>query len=149
MHDLANGLSIEADEIIHKRAKSAWKKVLGLIGYFDLDPNRALDIVLDLFVSHAPSHHTFFLALLRHSPWCRNSVKRSLYDDKHDVGASNSAGQNFEQILLMNEEYVEKENDGLATPLCAQIMGFKFAHYQVSKARWPLSLLKSKCRRTK
>jgi THO complex subunit 2 len=128
--------------------------VLGLIGYFDLDPNRALDIVLDLFVSHVSTHYAFFLTLLRQSPWCRRGVRNlkveptdscsftmepdsSISDEVITIDQSPIlldtsifCGQSFEDILRSKD--TKTVPDGEGPPLCAQIIGFKFAHYQVN-----------------
>ncbi|KAH9492652.1 THO complex subunit 2 [Bulinus truncatus] len=48
--------------------KISWEQVLqnikSLIGCFDLDPNRVLDIILEAFECH-PEEHTFYVPLLR------------------------------------------------------------------------------------
>ncbi|KAJ2826678.1 THO2 plays a role in transcriptional elongation [Coemansia sp. 'formosensis'] len=43
-----------------------------LIGMFSIDPNRALDIILDCFMSHVRLYWPFFIALLDASPWCQS-----------------------------------------------------------------------------
>jgi THO complex subunit 2 len=48
------------------------RDIKSLIGYFDLDPNRVIDIVLDLFASNFKDHTDFFLLLLENSPWKPN-----------------------------------------------------------------------------
>lgn len=146
MHDTATGLPVESDEVLNKRAGVAWKKVLGLIGYFDLDPNRALDVVLDLLISHVSSNHAFFIALLRQSPWCRVARRNpatlsasALNSVAREGGLAGSAPyHSFEDILRANEEYIEEE-DETRSPLCAQMIGFKFAHYQVFSCYFPYS----------
>jgi len=150
-HDSATGLSIEGDTSLNERAKVAWRKVLGLIGYFDLDPNRALDVLLDMFISHVSTHYTFFLSLLRQSPWCRKAVRRQdvaqtesipfngrktvdVIDEKTHITPDPdkeppSGGFIFEDILRSVEEFTVREEG--ESPICAQIMGFKFSHYLV------------------
>lgn len=120
-HDSSTGLPVEGKTILTERAKIAWEKVLGLIGYFDLDPNRALDIVLDIFISHVTTHYAFFLALLRQSPWCRGAQRNET--------PLSMEGLTFEQILRAHEEFSCDEMG--SSPICAQIFGFKFTHYQV------------------
>ncbi|KAJ2679208.1 THO2 plays a role in transcriptional elongation [Coemansia spiralis] len=43
-----------------------------LIGVFNIDPNRALDIILDCFMSSVRFYWAFYIALLDASPWCRS-----------------------------------------------------------------------------
>ncbi|KAK9350976.1 transcription factor/nuclear export subunit protein 2-domain-containing protein [Lipomyces doorenjongii] len=48
---------------------STTRNIISIIGYFDLDPNRALDIFLDVFAVNMVANCPFFLALLKSSPW--------------------------------------------------------------------------------
>ncbi|KAJ2795898.1 THO2 plays a role in transcriptional elongation, partial [Coemansia furcata] len=43
-----------------------------LIGVFNIDPNRALDIILDCFMSSVRFYWAFYIALLDASPWCQS-----------------------------------------------------------------------------
>jgi THO complex subunit 2 len=113
--------------------KNVWDKVRGLIGYFDLDPNRALDIVLDVFSMHLASHHTFFLALLRQSHWCRSSSEVSNIQEVAKEGLS------FTDILRHAEDRKPSESETEKIPVCAQVMGFKFVFYQVRFILLPFS----------
>jgi THO complex subunit 2 len=171
-HDPATGKSIESKTNLELRAQNTWRKVLGLIGYFDLDPNRALDIVIDVFAVHVTNHYAFFLALLRASPWCRtvesNDTQRDAQEEPiqssrvsepvvapevHmletsdqegdaitevenmgvlDVADSTSkyAGRGIDEILRIAEGSLQSTLDS-RSPVCAQVLGFKFEHYQV------------------
>lgn len=60
---------VEPQDRLKRRAARVWKHILALIGYFDIEPARVLDILLDLFVSHVGRHYHFFLELLSHTPW--------------------------------------------------------------------------------
>jgi THO complex subunit 2 len=54
--------------------EDAFEKVKGLIGTFDLDVGRVLDITLDVFAAVLIKHYRFFIKLLRVSSWWpRNS----------------------------------------------------------------------------
>ena len=66
-HSPATGYPVESVEMIEARARPTWERALGLIGYFDLDPNRALDIILDVSSVHLATHYSFFLSLLSFS----------------------------------------------------------------------------------
>ena len=49
--------------------EEAFEKVKGLIGTFDLDVGRVLDITLDVFAAVLIKHYRFFIKLLRVSSW--------------------------------------------------------------------------------
>jgi THO complex subunit 2 len=49
--------------------EDAFEKVKGLIGTFDLDVGRVLDITLDVFAAVLIKHYRFFIKLLRVSSW--------------------------------------------------------------------------------
>ncbi|CAG8444109.1 4445_t:CDS:2 [Acaulospora morrowiae] len=58
------------DEISrNQRVDTLLDTIKTLIGYFHLDPNRVLDIILDEFILNVKPHHEFFLRLLEISPW--------------------------------------------------------------------------------
>jgi THO complex subunit 2 len=95
----------------NKRAAAVWEHLLALIGYFDLETNRVLDIILDLFVSNVSLHYPFFLALLRASPWAQDRGK-----GKADETIS-PEGKDEKELRWMHEE------QGNST--CAHILGFK------------------------
>ncbi|GLB33487.1 putative THO complex subunit 2 N-terminus [Lyophyllum shimeji] len=132
-HSPLTGRPTESYTSIEERARPVWEKVISLIGYFDLDPNRALDIILDIFTVHLATHYTFFIALLSFSPWA-GSYRRP------DLGAMGAAlppgsftGKTLDEVLtLANPRRQEAEptpSDGNPRVL-AQVLGFKFAYYQ-------------------
>ncbi|KAI8901013.1 transcription factor/nuclear export subunit protein 2-domain-containing protein [Globomyces pollinis-pini] len=45
------------------------RNISSLIGFFDLDPNRVLDVILDIFAANVMDHWEFFIVLLSKSPW--------------------------------------------------------------------------------
>ncbi|KAJ2317358.1 THO2 plays a role in transcriptional elongation, partial [Coemansia sp. RSA 2704] len=49
--------------------------ILRLIGVFNIDPNRAVDIVLDCFMSSVRFYWPFYIALLDASPWCQSAAE--------------------------------------------------------------------------
>lgn len=116
-----------------------WEKVISLIGYFDLDPNRALDIILDVLSVHLTTHYTFFIALLSFSPWS-GFYRRptSDYDGTPmvvDLPPGSFRGKSLDEILALSDR---KARDALTAPathgprVLAQVLGFKFTYYQVS-----------------
>jgi len=129
---------VESYSVIEERARPVWEKVLSLIGYFDLDPNRALDIILDVFSQHLTTHWAFFLALLSFSPW-KGAYRRPVPEDKDDsmrvdIPAGSFNGKTLDEILSIVEENalsscLPKQSE--ESRLMAKVLGFKFTHYQV------------------
>lgn len=93
-------------ETTARRARRLWAKVQSAVGFFELDPNRTLDVVLDAFLPHLRTHHRLFLALLRCSPWAPPSPPPA---DAADIG-----------LDLHGER-------GLTA--VGQVLGFKFRFY--------------------
>lgn len=94
-------------------------------GNFDLDPDRTLDIILDTFSDEVVHHHQFFIDFLSVSPW---APKRGKSKDLGAMEVDESAdkkGKAREALLDIGLE----GKDG--SSLIAQILGFKFAYYQV------------------
>lgn len=79
-------------------------------GHFNLDPNRVLDIFLDVYIENVEEHAEHFLSLFEASPWNPNH-----YD-------------------VMSPEIIIKLNRDMAI-----IMGAKFVYHQQSEASSPLS----------
>ncbi|KAF9903789.1 THO complex subunit 2 [Linnemannia zychae] len=68
--ELASGTADEDDDTTTMdKAKAVLTHVQSLIGCFDLDPNRVLDIALDVFAANVVTHYRFFIHFLRMSQW--------------------------------------------------------------------------------
>lgn len=136
-HSLATGHPTEPLEAIEARARLTWERALGLIGYFDLDPNRALDIILDVFSVHLTTHHAFFIALLSFSPWgvrTRRTVKQEEMAVEPDP--ERYRGKTLTEVLKTAEEQAGARIDDVdssRTRVLAQVLGFKFTFYQVCR----------------
>lgn len=138
----STGAPAESQSALQRRAKLAWAKLVGITGYFDLDPNRVLDIVLDVFSANVLTHYSFFLALLRWSGWTR--VKPSDGPDVGDSGMTvddqpigDYAGMQFQDVLKKAEEAARgkpSNTDDSFTPIISNILGFKITQYQVNTA---------------
>jgi THO complex subunit 2 len=140
-HNPSTGFPVETKDALRARSKLAWDKIIGLIGYFDLNPNRVLDVVIDIFTTHVLNHYAFFLELLRHSPWTRpNTISqydrrsRSSSDMVVDSPVSGLyEGREFDDVLRIAEfgdNRPDPPYDGQC-PVLSQILGFKFQQYQV------------------
>lgn len=134
-HSASTGLPSEPLEAIEARALPTWERALSLIGYFDLDPNRVLDIILDVFSVHLATHYTFFISLLSFSPWGnrgKRAVKRE--DMVVEPDASRFKGKSLVEVLKIAEAesgaYLDDVDSSNARVL-AQVLGFKFTYYQV------------------
>jgi THO complex subunit 2 len=119
----------DTDETLKVRATQAWQKLVTIIGYFDLDPVRVLDIILDVFSSHVVTHWPFFLQLLHCSPWKREPLPRR-------AGQSNSPNpQSYSDMafdeILATAEGVLPSSVPEDVNTCANLLGFKFQYYQV------------------
>ena len=140
-NDPATATPVESFVEAQQRAQVAWKRVTGLIGSFDLDPNRCLDIILDVFSVNIATHWHFFLALLANSPWKGRNQQRDWSAPSQPFADEESGlfrGKSLDEVLqiaemrnagsssLSNREHTSRPK------VLAQVLGFKFRHYQVS-----------------
>jgi THO complex subunit 2 len=141
-HSPATGLPLDPSTISPERVQPIWKRILSLIGYFDLDPNRALDVILDLFSAYLTTHWSFFLVLLSLSPWKGQRELPWGTEEKsepmmEEAGSSKFKGRSLDDVLSVAESTgVSKPPLVQSTPrVMAQVLGFKFRHYQVRRIR--------------
>ncbi|KAJ2417316.1 THO2 plays a role in transcriptional elongation [Coemansia sp. RSA 2530] len=59
---------------LQQRVRCLLVDINRLIGVFNLDPNRVLDIILDCFMSSVRFYWAFYVALLDASPWCQSQA---------------------------------------------------------------------------
>jgi THO complex subunit 2 len=138
-HSSVTGRPTESYASIAERARPVWEKVISLIGYFDLDPNRALDIILDVLSVHLATHYTFFFALLSFSPWSGSHRRPNPdYDGAPmvvDLPPGSFRGKTLDEILTLSDGKA-RDAQTLSTThsprVLAQVLGFKFTYYQVS-----------------
>ncbi|CUA76847.1 THO complex subunit 2 [Rhizoctonia solani] len=136
-HDVSTGEPAETKARLVQRAQETWARIVALIGYFDLDPNRVVDVFLDCFEAHLTARWAFFLELLRCSPWSRAKPYESPACDQVDVGTmEHDSEPDWEGLGL--DEVLQKAEGGSriigdhSTPQgsqCGQLLGFKFAYY--------------------
>lgn len=103
------------------RARIAVRNIQSLIGYFDLDPNRVLDTILDVFVANVQYHWRFFLSVLAESGW-------------GPAGGWTGVCP-IQDITVENAASLIDEADGVGNGILAQILGFKFQFYQSKETR--------------
>ena len=133
------GEPVESTTAIAARAGPAWERVVGLIGYFDLDPNRALDIILDVFSTNLIAHSSFFLSFLSFSSWGAGRSTRSSDESVMLVEPNHEQyrGKNLDEILTLSESQAgfrpaaHSPSSSSNSRVLAQVLGFKFSYYQV------------------
>lgn len=134
-------MPVENFQAVQSRAAAVWQRVVSLIGYFDLDPNRALDIVLDVFSVNIATHWQFFLALLACSPWASELTRLTDWVKTTDMTVDREPdqfrGKSLDEILHLAEGNTKGPDIPASTTsqskskVLAQVLGFKFSHYQV------------------
>ena len=102
--------------------------MVSLIGHFDLDPNRALDVFLDIFATHLATHYAFFLDLLSLSPWAPTVSP--------EAPPPSSGGTRFDDVLANAELLSDSAPSDSNKPndVLAQVLGFKFTNHNVSES---------------
>ncbi|KAI0832504.1 transcription factor/nuclear export subunit protein 2-domain-containing protein [Trametes gibbosa] len=134
-HSALTGYPSEPLEAIEARALPTWERALSLIGYFDLDPNRVLDIILDVFSVHLATHYGFFISLLSFSPWGnrgKRAVKRE--DMVIEPEPGRFKGKSLVEVLKIAEAESGAHMDDVDSSnarVLAQVLGFKFTYYQL------------------
>ncbi|KAM6495643.1 Transcription factor/nuclear export subunit protein 2 domain containing protein [Amanita muscaria] len=136
-HSPATAMPVEPLPSIEERVRPVWERVISLIGYFDLDPNRALDIILDVLSTHLATHYTFFLTLLSFSPW-RGSYNRSSFsEDEYPSPLPGSFnGKSLDDILTL-ADHRSATTSNKTSRVLAQVLGFKFSYYASSNINEP------------
>ena len=121
----------------NERARHCWKGIEKLIGFFDLDPLRALSTILDLFASSIATHYHFFIALLDCSPWKRNlNVQQNAMETEYQPGRYEN--MDFKSIIDDAEkghrQPINTENNNNSSIegslVITQVLGFMMRYYQ-------------------
>ncbi|KAJ1861851.1 THO2 plays a role in transcriptional elongation [Coemansia sp. RSA 2703] len=60
---------------LQSRVQNLLVDIKRLIGVFNLDPNRVLDIIIDCFMASIRFYWVFYVALLDASPWCQSATE--------------------------------------------------------------------------
>jgi THO complex subunit 2 len=118
--DMQSLIQLRNDNI-SRRAKSVWINIQKLIGVFDLDPHRVLDIILDTFMVNLTDHWEFFIQLFINSHW-----KPRIDVENKFVGKAEVA-----QILGFKLRfYLKEKND---TPASLFLMSALLIKYRIVK----------------
>ncbi|TPX32701.1 hypothetical protein SmJEL517_g04207 [Synchytrium microbalum] len=121
---IAPGESSPRERRIKTRVASMLKNIKAIIGYFYLDPNRVLDIILDVFAMDVKDQWDFFLELLLASPWKRRTPVPEPPKQLEPQKTEESEKKDPAKPDKGKNDAKQPERDRIA-----QILGFKFLHY--------------------
>ena len=94
--------------------------------------------MLDMLSIHLATHYSFFIALLSFSPWSGSYRLPMSNDDAAmtvDLPPGSFKDKSLDEILTLTDQRIQNCSAiSLSTSprVLAQVLGFKFAHYQVS-----------------
>ncbi|PWN24056.1 hypothetical protein BCV69DRAFT_279956 [Microstroma glucosiphilum] len=122
----------EKPEQRNRRARGVMRNISALIGYFDLDPSRVLDMILDVFASNVTLHWPFFLSLVAASPWTRDRRRSHMKYDQ-EAGSRDDVMDLDGPESSIADTIVDPSTNSNST--CAQLLGFKFDYYRLPETR--------------
>lgn len=129
LSELPKGGSLDVQEMAF-RCGELLTVVNALIGYFELDPNRVLDNVLDICSQNLLSHSKFILYFLHHSPWASPGCA------VFTAFASLDASEKRHRLDRLQSDFVGFYHDQLhehvGSKLAAQLLGFKLRTFSLS-----------------
>ncbi|ORX92450.1 hypothetical protein K493DRAFT_303320 [Basidiobolus meristosporus CBS 931.73] len=112
----------QEESAIQERVDEVLQNVMTLIGtlflnrvaacYFDLDPNRVLDVILEVFITNVAKHYRFFLALLKKSSWLPRVSQAPVRSNVDSIPVDSMLG-----------------SGEVGSKVCGQILGFKYSYY--------------------
>jgi THO complex subunit 2 len=124
--ELPKGGFVESSELAAK-SEELLTVVNALIGYFELDPNRVLDNILDICSQNLLSHTRFILHFIHNSLWAPASIAVS------PPFAAISRVEKRRRLDSMQRDFnwhykTEMSRSG-GSRLAAQLLGFKFRFF--------------------
>ncbi|CAG7849120.1 THO complex subunit 2 [Serendipita indica DSM 11827] len=134
---------LRPDEVALKaQTKSILERLMRVAGYFDLDPTRMLDLILDVFSTHVMTHSDLFLYIIREFSGTRTRLLGSTSDIDSSMDTSESSESALERRLQEAEGPLTNPPTlpQLKNPL-AQLLGFKFSHYAADEQSVPRELM--------
>ncbi|PWW79019.1 hypothetical protein C7212DRAFT_275370 [Tuber magnatum] len=106
------------------------ERVKGLVGAFELDPARVLDVLLDTAASTVVSNARFFVRLLRESAWWPKHLSSS-----EDEFSNTGKGREGLKAEKERKKLIADGSRGAGgNKVAAQLLGFKFRYYQSDDA---------------
>jgi THO complex subunit 2 len=117
------------------------ERVKSLIGAFELDPGRVLDVLLDTAACTVVSNARFFVRLLKGSAWWPQQLPGLGEDDgqkgRDEVKADKEREKEFVDRAFFDKlsaggisVFFEGLEAGKGNRVAAQLLGFKFRYYQ-------------------
>jgi THO complex subunit 2 len=129
LSELPKGGCMDASEISTK-SDELLTVVNALIGYFELDPNRVLDNILDICSQNLLSHARFVLHFLHHSPWAPTARATST---PFANLTQTEKRQRLDAIQSNFSGYYRTEMEKAGgSQLAAQLLGFKLRYFASS-----------------
>ncbi|KAJ6257516.1 hypothetical protein Dda_7301 [Drechslerella dactyloides] len=116
-----------------ERVGETLDNVRSLIGCFDLDPNRVLDIILDVFANGVVANYRFFIQLLKESEWWPTNTAspedNPLFKDDDFFDRLERDGF---KALVQDKDGVDLLTRRGGNKVAAQLIGFKFKFYTMN-----------------
>src|SRR5579862_5283459 len=129
MSELPKGRALDLEEMT-ARCEELLTVVNALIGYFELDPNRVLDNVLDVCSQNLLSHSKFILSFLHHSPWAPPHTDLPL------PFASTDNKEKRRRLDMLQSDFTGFYDSEIrrrgGSKLAAQLLGFKLRSLRTS-----------------
>jgi len=111
---------------IASRSEDLLTVVNALIGYFELDPNRVLDNILDICSQNLLSHTRFMMHFLHHSPWAPTALATPI------PFAQASAAEKRQRLDSIQSDFVKYYRADICkeggSTLAAELLGFKLRY---------------------
>ncbi|KAI9335936.1 transcription factor/nuclear export subunit protein 2-domain-containing protein [Obelidium mucronatum] len=104
-HDAVYGLW---KDHVSRKVETVLENITSLIGYFDLNPNKVLDVILDVFIANVVDHWDFFVELLNKSAWQPTRTSKTI-------------------VKANGEDSVSETVEG--SYVLGQVLGFKYDYY--------------------
>lgn len=127
------------------------ERVKGLVGAFELDPGRVLDVLLDTAACTVVSNARFFVKLLRGSAWWPKHLPNQIDEEFSTAkGREESKVEKEKEKERADKEFFDKlRAQGISAffespeggcgnggnKVAAQLLGFKFRYYQQEDVR--------------
>ncbi|EJT97719.1 hypothetical protein DACRYDRAFT_72082, partial [Dacryopinax primogenitus] len=128
-------------------ASYTWHRMISLIGFFDLDPHRVLDLIFDVMESSIMTKWQWFLDLLREAGWAKHPIvpegkgkeRESEGAGEEWIGPSRFEGMTLEDILKRYEpcDSLHSTVDEKIMDVPAQLLGFKFCSHIYNQPNTP------------